>query len=382
MAERSVVVLGAGIGGTVAARILRKRLPADVRVILVDRDASFTFVPSLLWLLSGERTRAKLTRGRERLARAGIDVVTDLAEGLDPDARTIRVGGRDVSYERVVVALGAEPVPDLMPGLARGALNIYSPEGALKAGQALRELDGGRVAVVIAKPPYKCPAAPNEAAFLAEALLRRRGIRAQVALFTPEPYPMPTAGEALGTALAGMIRARGIELHTGAILEEVDPDANQLAFQGGEREHYDLLLAIPPHRTAEVVRTSGLANDSGFIPVDPATLATQSPHVSAIGDVTQIPIAGGKFLPKAGVFANAQALVVAARIADELAGREPTATFDGHGACFVDMGDGVAAFATGDFYAPDGPSVSLRRPSRRWRLAKAGLERWWLARWA
>jgi len=145
---------------------------------------------------------------------------------------------------------------------------------------------------------------------------------------------------------------------------------------------YDLLLTIPPHRTSAIVRSAGLANEGGFIPADAATLATTADGIYAIGDVTQIPIAGGKFLPKAGVFAKAQARVVASRIADELRGREPLATFDGKGSCFVDMGDGVAAFATGDFYAEGAPAVSLRRPSRRWHLAKVAFEKYWLARWA
>lgn len=154
-----------------------------------------------------------------------------------------------------------------------------------------------------------------------------------------------------------------------------------MVFEGGERASYDLLLAVPPHRTAQIVAGSGLSNEGGFMPVDAATLSTQAPGVHAIGDVTQIPIAGGKFLPKAGVFAQEQALVVVQRIADELAGREPTDTFDGHGSCFVDMGDGVAAFATGNFYADGAPEVSLRQPSRRWHLAKVAWERYWLARW-
>lgn len=380
--DRNVVVLGGGIGGTVAARVLRKRLPKDVRVVLIDREDAYTFAPSLLWLMSGDRKPQAISRGRERLERRGIEFLRGEAEGLDADLRTIRVDGQDIPYEHLVVALGAQPAPEMLPGLAEGATNIYSPEGALHAGRALAELDGGRVVVVIAKLPYKCPAAPNEAAFLAEAMLRHRGVKADVALYTPEPFPMPTAGEEAGRALAGMLAERGIELHAGQMLQEVAASTKELIFQSGERASYDLLLAVPPHRTASIVTGSGLANDAGFIPVDPATLATQADGIHAIGDVTQIPIAGGKFLPKAGVFAKAQALVVAIRIADELAGREARATFDGHGSCFVDMGDGVAAFATGDFYAEGAPEVSLRRPSRRWHLAKVAFEKYWLARWA
>jgi sulfide:quinone oxidoreductase len=382
MSGRNVLVLGGGIGGIVAARMLRKRLPENVRVILVDRDVTYTFAPSLLWLMTGDREPGQISRGRERLARKGIEIVHGEAEGLDPGRRTVRVEGRDIGYERLVIALGVQPAPELMPGLSEGAIDLYTTEGALAAGRALREFDGGRVVVLVARLPYKCPAAPNEAAFLAEAVLRRRGVRAEVALYTPEPYPMPTAGEALGKVLARMLGERGIELHPQTVVEEVDARNKQLVLRGGEREGYDLLLAIPPHRTSAFVRSAGIANEGGFIPADAATLATWADSVYAIGDVAQIPIAGGKFLPKAGVFAKAQARVVASRVADEMTDREPLATFDGKGSCFVDMGQGLAAFATGDFYAEDAPRVSLRRPSRRWHLAKVAFERYWLARWA
>lgn len=379
---RSVLVLGAGIGGIVTARTLRRKLPKDVRVVLVDRDDTYVFPPSLLWLMSGDRTPQAISRGRRRLERAGIEFVRGEAEGLDADLRTIRVDGQDIAFDRLVVSLGAQTAPELMPGLEEGSKNIYTPEGALEAGRALARFEGGRVTVVVARPPYKCPAAPNEAAFLAEAMLRHRGVKAEVALYTPEPFPMPTAGEAAGRAVAGMLAERGIELHTGKVLEEVDASTNELVFQGGERAGYDLLLAVPPHRTASIVAGSGLSNEGGFMPVDAATLATEATGIYAVGDVTQIPIAGGKFLPKAGVFAEAQAMTVARRIADELSGREPAVTFDGHGSCFVDMGDGVAAFATGEFYAKEAPEVALRRPSRRWHLAKIAFEKYWLTRWA
>lgn len=225
--------------------------------------------------------------------------------------------------------------------------------------------------------PYKCPAAPNEAAFLASALLRRRGSRARVTLYTPEPFPMPTAGEALGRALMHLLEQRGVEVRTGRTLEAVDPRARRLIFVDGERADYDLLLAIAPHRTAPLVRESGLANEAGFVPVHPGTLVSSAPEVSGIGDVTQIPIGGGKFLPKAGVFAEAHARVVAVRLADELRGREPSAAFDGRGSCFVEMGDGLAAFATGDFYASaarTSGSVDRRGGGtcRRWRSRSGG----------
>jgi sulfide:quinone oxidoreductase len=193
---------------------------------------------------------------------------------------------------------------------------------------------------------------------------------------------MPTAGPALGQALGGMLAERGITLHAKTSVDRIDPHASQIVLGNGERADYDLLLGVPPHRAPEVTRTSGLAAETGFVPVDPATLATAADGVYAIGDITAIPIAGGKFLPKAGVFAEAEADVVAANIAAELSGRPATKRFDGKGACFVELGDGRAAFASGNFYAADAPDITLRRPGRHWHAAKVGFEKYWLRRWA
>jgi sulfide:quinone oxidoreductase len=384
MAGRAVVVLGGGTGGLVAARRLRRSLAAGDRVVLVDRSPTFRFAPSFLWVMTGARRPEQVSRDRHRLRRAGVEVLQAEVLGIDPAHRTVKTSQAELGFDRLVVALGAELAPEALPGFVEAAHNVYTLEGAAGARDALGRLDGGRLAVVVSRLPYKCPAAPYEAAFLAEALLRRRGVRDRttIDLYTPEPYPMPTAGPVLGGALAAMLAARGITLHPQQPVERVDPAAGELVLASGDRAGYDLLLGVPPHRPPEVLRASGLAADGGFVPVDPQRLATTAEGVHAVGDATAIPIAGGKLLPKAGVFAEAQAAVVAANLAAELAGRAPTARFDGTGACFVELGDGRAAFAGGDFYAADAPAIRLRRPGRRWHLAKVAFEQYWLRRWA
>ncbi len=383
MADRTVVVLGGGTGGLVAARRLRRRLdPAD-RVVVIDRSPTFQFAPSFLWVMTGARRPEQLNADRRRLRRSGIEVLHADALEIDPTHRQVKTSEGDTHFDRLIIALGAELAPDTLDGFVQAAHNVYTLDGATAAAHSLEHFDGGGVAVVVSRLPYKCPAAPYETAFLAEALLRHRGVRDRctIDVYTPEPFPMPTAGPVLGQALAGMLAERGITLHAGTSVERIDPDAHQLVFTGGNRAGYDLLLGIPPHRAPEVARTSGLAAETGFLPVDPATLATPAEGVFAIGDITAVPIAGGKFLPKAGVFAEAEADVVAANIAAELTGRTPDATFDGSGACFVELGDGRAAFATGNFYAPDGPEIRLRRPGRHWHLAKVAFEKYWMRRW-
>ncbi len=383
MTASSVVILGGGTGGVVAARRVRAQLGARDRVVLVEREPTYEFAPSYLWLMAGLRRPEQITADVGRLGRHGIEVVHAEVLDVDPAARQVTTTATELEFDRLVVALGAELAPAALPGFAEAAKNVYTLEGAMAAGQALRELPGGRIVVLVSRLPYKCPAAPYETAFLADALLRRRGVRDGVTIdvYTPEPFPMPTAGPVLGEALAAMLRQRDIGFHPERTVERIEPDDRELVLADGERVGFDLLLGVPPHRAPEVIGRSGLAGETGFVPVDRSTLATDVEGVFAIGDVTTIPIGGGKNLPKAGVFAHAEAEVVARRIADELAGRESRATFHGTGGCFVEMGGGIAAYATGDFYAAESPAIRLRRPGRRWHLAKVALEKYWMHRW-
>jgi sulfide:quinone oxidoreductase len=333
--------------------------------------------------MSGARRAEQIAIDLRRLRRRGIETVATDVLAIEPAVGKVTTEDGELAFDRLVVSLGADLAPDAMPGFSEGAHNLYTLEGATSAGEELRRLPEGRLVVLVSRTPYKCPAAPYEAALLAEAVLRGRGVRSRCSIdvYTPEPYPMPTAGPLLGGAVADMLAERGITLHAQTTTERIEPDSREIVLAGGERVGYDLLLGVPPHRAPDVVRDSGLAAESGFIPVDRGTLATPAEGVFAIGDVTTIPIAGEKFLPKAGVFAEGEAKVVARRIADDLGGRRPRTVFQGKGSCFVEMGDGVAAFAGGDFYAQDEPKITLRRPGRHWHLAKVAFEQYWKRRW-
>jgi sulfide:quinone oxidoreductase len=384
--DRNVVVLGGGIGGVVAANRLSREIASlgwGGRVVLIDRDLGHPFAPSFPWVMTGARRPEQVTADLRRLRRGGIELLRGEVVQIDPEHRVVYTTSGAIGYLWLVIALGAELAPDALPGFGEGAHNVYSLEGAAAAGRALRSFDGGRLAVVVSRLPYKCPAAPYETALLADSFLRARGVRDRVAIdvYTPEPYPMPTAGPAIGQALAALLSERGVNLHPQTSVESIEPASRELIFEEGSRAPYDLLLGIPPHRPPEPIVESGLAGDSGFLPVDPRTLSAKADSVFGIGDVVQIPIAGGKFLPRAGVFATAQAQVVARRIGREIAGRRPTATFDGRGSCLVEAGGGKAAHATGDFYASEGPRVRMHRVGRHWHLAKVALERRWMRRW-
>ncbi len=383
MAEpQCVVILGGGIGGIVAARRIRSLVPRDSRVILVDRQALQSFPPSYTWVMTGERRPASITRDLRKLRRKGIEVVEGAVEAIDVEARTIVAAGAEMSYHHLIVALGAELAPDAIPGLSGEAFSYYRANDAERLHRELEQFNGGRVAVLIPSLPYKCPAAPYEGAMLLDSLFRKRGIRSRVEISfsTPEPQPLPVAGPVLGSAVVAMLGQKEIAYHPQRKTAAIDAATHEIVFEDGTREGYDLLIAVPPHRPPAVVRESPLAGPSGWAPVDAHTLATASPHVYAIGDVTAIPLVDGMMLPKAGVFAHAEADVVAHNIAAEIRGRDERRSFDGHGYCFLEVGGGRAASANGDFYASP-RQVKMQDPTRLRRLAKKLFERWWLYRW-
>jgi sulfide:quinone oxidoreductase len=285
--------------------------------------------------------------------------------------------------------LGAELAPETIPGLADAAHTFYTLDGAARLRTALDAAAGGTVAIVVSALPYKCPGAPHEAAMLVADFFRRRSQTAKVSvhLYTPEPQPMPVAGPALGDAVRQMLEQRGVAFHPAHRLTAVRGDAREILFEGKAPVAYDLLVAIPPHRAPALVRDAGLAGETGWIPVDRQTLATSHDRVFAIGDVTTVPIPGRwkpevpLMLPKAGVFAHAQALVVAGRIAAAVRGASSTATFCGDGFCMLEAGDDLAGVAFGDFFHQPSPDVHVKSIGRAWHLGKVLFEKWWLSPW-
>ncbi len=378
-----VLILGGGVGGLVAANRLRAALPDEHRVVLVERDAAFVFAPSLLWLMTGDRTADKISRPLARLERKGIELVRGEIQKIDAERREVTVDGRAIVGDYLVIALGAELAPETIPGLEAAGHSFYSLAGAEALRDALASFTGGRLVVLTAAPAYKCPAAPYEAAMLLEHHCRKRKIRdkTQIDLFAAEPGPMGVAGPEVSKGVRQMVESKGIDYHPEHQITEVDPAARRLKFKNGVEASYDLLAYVPPHRAPRVVRESGLVGESGWIAVDRNTLATKHERVFAICDVVGIPLTLGKPLPKAGVFAHAEAEAVAKTITCAITGKGQPATFNGEGECFVETGDGKAGYGKGNFYGEPVPQVKLHSPGRRWHAGKVLFETYWLKRW-
>jgi sulfide:quinone oxidoreductase len=387
MTAKTIVILGGGVGGLVVANELRRLVHSEHRIVLIEKNRQHAFAPSFLWLMTGDRRREEISRDVQELVRKGVELLHGEARGIDLATHRVETSAGSVTYDFLVVALGAELVPGSVPGLAESAQTFYTFDGASNLCIALRNFSGGKIAIVVAGLPFKCPAAPYEGAMLIADLFRRRGLRDKVDLhlFTPELLPMPVAGPELGNAVRKMAEDRGITFHPLQKLTEVNPATRTISFEGKASFAYDLLIAVPPHRSPVVVREAGLTNQGGWVPVDSATLATKDESVYAIGDITAIPLPGRwkpdmpLMLPKAGVFAQAQALVVARRIADRIAGQAGRHKFSGEGYCMLEAGEHLAGFASGQFLAEPSPQIKLRQIGRSWHLGKVLFEKWWLA---
>jgi sulfide:quinone oxidoreductase len=348
--------------------------------VLVDRERHHLFAPSLLWLMVGLRDSGSITRPLNRLERKGIEVRLGEIEDIDPEARRVTVAGETITADYLVVALGAELAPEAVPGLPDAGHNFYTLAGAEGLDIALGSMRRGRVIVLTAAPAYKCPAAPYEAALLIDAYFRKRGLREAITIdvYAAEPGPMGVAGPEMSGAVKQLLEDKGIPYHPEHQVTTVDAEARRLEFANGAHADFDLLAYVPLHRAPRVIRESALASETGWIPVDRHSLATRFPGVYAIGDVVSIPLKLGKPLPKAGVFAEGEAEVVAKNIAAAVRGKPPSERFNGHGECFIEIGDGRAGFGGGDFYAEPKPIVAVRSPTRRFHLSKVLFEKIWL----
>jgi sulfide:quinone oxidoreductase len=372
-----VLILGGGFGGIATALGLRERLDAAAEVVLVDRRETFAMGLRKNWGIVGMEPHSAGERRLEALRERGVDVRRGEIDAIDPAARAATVDGRVLEADVLVVALGTERDTASIPGLRDHALDVYDREANAANAAAVAAFAGGRVVIGAFGAPYPCPPAPYELALMLTERFDERGLGFGMFVFTSLPRSLPILGDAGCTAFDGRLAAAGITLRTSTVAQEVRPGEVVLA---DGRIPFDLLLAVPPHRAPKVVREAGLTGPSGWVPVDARTLRTTYEGVYAVGDVTAIPLSNGQALPKAGVFAQAEGEVVAARVADTLAGREPAAAFAGEGLCFLETGRGMASAVQGRFLA-DPPQVELTESSEAGFAAKRAFESDRLTAW-
>ena len=375
----NVLVLGCGLGGLSAASLISKQAGNSGNVTIVEPRARIPFPPTFPLITFGWRNPEKIQKSLKTLARRkNIRIVDEKAEEIDIKSRTVRTASQELNYDKLVIALGAELVFDSIPGLETYGHNFYSLEGATKLRDAVEKFQEGKIVIGVCRIPFKCPAAPYEITLLMEQHTREAKMNVEISMFTPEPHPVPAAGGVIGKQVSRLLASRGIKYLPKTKLIRVEKD--KLFFEDGSEMSYDLFIGIPPHRPPKIIVDAKLAESSGWIPVNPYTLATRHEDVYAVGDVASIDTPHGHmpFLPKAGVFAQGQAETVANNIAVSLSGKGQMKQWDGRGSCHLQVSKSEAAFLEGSFLS-NPPKLAFYPPSRKWYLDKVKREKNWLA---
>jgi sulfide:quinone oxidoreductase len=370
-----ILILGGGTGGLMSALFLQKKLGGKCRIIVFEKEEKNVFAPSLLWLMVGKRKTKDVYRSTKRVVRKGIELVLGNIEKINPESKSIQVNGKEYKGDYIVVSLGADQKD--VNNLSGKGFDFFTLNGTDLFYDALQHFKGGKIAVLISSLPFKCPAAPYEAAMLIENAIRNKSIRdkTEIAVYTPEPMPMPVAGKELAGAVEQMLEKKGIKYFPEHQFTEAD--SKTLTFTNGNSYSFDLLAYTPKHLCPEIIANSPLVGKSGWIETDRNSLETNFSNVYAIGDITLIPLELGKPLPKAGVFAHYQAEVVANNIAEKIKGGTNIKTFNGSGQCFLEMGEGKAGYAGGNFYGSPLPLVKMKKPGFWWHLTKVMFEKYW-----
>jgi len=387
MKNKKIIILGGGIGGIVAANKLRSNLSADVKITLIERNKIHTFAASYLWLMVDLREPEKISTPLGNLINKGVEVVYEEVKQIDTENKSIQTENGNFEYDYLIVSLGAELDKKYLESYQDGIHNFYTYTGAKNLRDELSKISSGEILIAIESMPYKCPGAPYEAAMLISNYIEKRGLKDKIniSLYSPEPQPLPVAGPELGKSVADLLEHKGIKFYPLHQVSEIKPESKTITFNSGKSLIYDMLIVIPRHTAPSVLTNSGLADDSGWIPVDKNTLVANTENVYAIGDVTSVTIPGRwnpdkpMKLPKAGVFAHSQALTVSEIIAAKIKGKETTESFCGDGFCMLEAGEDLAGFAYGDFFASPHPDVKMKKLGKAWHLGKVLFEKWWLA---
>jgi sulfide:quinone oxidoreductase len=338
---RRLVVLGAGTAGTMVVNKLRHRLdPADWEITVVDQSDRHFYQPGYLFIPFGTYTPDEVVKPRRQFIPAGVELVYGEVDRVRADDGVVLLtDGRSLRYDYLVIATGVEPRPDQTPGMLDGGqwrksvFDFYTYDGAVALAKALRGFAGGRLVVHVVDMPIKCPVAPLEFAFLADAYFRRRGMRDRVELIYATPLPAAFTKPIASRHLGAMLDDRKIAVETDFLVERVD---GTTLVSYDEREiPFDLLVTVPLNMGADYVARSGLGNELNLIPVDRHTLQSKAyPNIFALGDASDIPAS------KAGSVAHFSVEVFVANFLQHIDGKAMTGRFDGHANCFVESGDG------------------------------------------
>lgn len=349
-----ILIVGGGMGGTILANNLARRLKRElragqVRITMLSASGRHMYQPGLLYVALGRISPDELYRDQASLLEPEIEFHVDPVVEFELDRNQVKsASGTVYSYDSLVIATGSRAAADTIPGLAENSINLYTEQAALQFFEAIRAFGGGRVLVAVGVP-HKCPMIPLEVTFLLDDYFKQRGIRDKVQIHYTYPIGRLHSLEPVGDWARREFDRLGVSYETLFNMKEVDGKRRVLLSEEGSEAAFDLLVAVPPHRGMEVVERSGLGKD-GWIPTDRHRLNMEGrDNVYVLGDTTNLPIS------KAGSTAHFEAEALAHNLAATVKVGAPVRDYDGKVFCFIESGDDKATYAMFNYNNPPDP---------------------------
>lgn len=334
MAKKNIVVLGAGTGGTIISNNLRRHLPGEWEITVIDRDDRHIYQPGLLFVPFGLQKAKTLVRPRSKYILPNINFVIDEITHIDPAKKQVTTKSHTFPYDFLVISTGCRLAPEenqgLMGAWGKNAFTFYTLEDAKILQQAMKSFQGGKLVMNIAELPFKCPVAPIEFVFLADWYFKKRGIRHKVEIELVTPIPGAFTKPKASAVFTEIAKQKNIKITPNYQFDRVDGQEKYIESVTEQRINYDMLVIVPSTIGDKVISDSGIDDGIGYVPTDKHTLKAQKyDNIYVIGDATNVPTS------KAGSVAHYEADVVTFNIMAQIHGVEPEPIYDGHSTCFI-----------------------------------------------
>ena len=342
---KKLLILGAGTGGTIMANKMRKVLERDEwDITIVDQNKTHYYQPGFLFIPFGKYTKRDVIKAKSNFIPAGVNLIySKIEKVVGEENQVLLEDGTVLKYDYLIIATGTRTAPEQTPGMKdvlwhKEIFDFYTVEGAVALSEYFKTWKGGDLVINITELPFKCPVAPLEFCFLADAFFTERGMRKDVniTLVTPMSgaFTKPVASQMLG----GIMNEKNINIIPDFYLERIDNENKKLISYDEREISFDCLVTIPTNVGDDMVERSGLGDDLNFIPTDKHTLQSKKfENVFVLGDASNIPTS------KAGSVVHFAADVLFENLQCAIEGRPFTESFDGHSNCYIETGHGKGA---------------------------------------
>ncbi|MBI5022213.1 MAG: NAD(P)/FAD-dependent oxidoreductase [Ignavibacteriales bacterium] len=382
MEQKTIIIIGGGMGGIVTARDLRKHIGSQHKIIVIDRHSYHAFQPSFLWIVIGWRTPAAITKPFTSLEKHGIEFQQAEVISIDKNDKIVVTDRGNFHFDYLVIALGADNELPAEFAVGNRVNTFYTFEGAVELSKIIPIFPGGKIEISQLSNEVKYPFAPFDAAFLLSSFYQKRGIgNIEIILNSPNQEPLPFAPSEINIQMRKLLVDQHINFLPNTQLDKnPDDPISRITLQTKSSEP-DISIIVPPMKPPDALRLSNMLDASGWIKVNKRTMQTDFNNIYAIGDCINIKMENGHILPKAGIFANNQAEVVAFNIAQELQENSDRKEFSGYGFFFLETGNGKASYLHGNLINTEKSVLSWTDPNVTLHWSKVVLEKYWLWRW-